>query len=80
MTSQAVERDGAVESKDFSPEALAARLGSEAYEFAVNAALAAPAPSPAKVEAVRRILARSVADAARQSPQRAERPQVSRAA
>lgn len=80
MTSQAVERDGAVESEDFSPEALATRLGADVYAFAVEAALDAPAPTPAKVEAVRRILARSVADVARESPSRAERPQVSRAA
>jgi hypothetical protein len=46
---------------EFSPEALSARLGPEVYAFAVQAAMDAPAPSAAKVEAVRRILAPAVA-------------------
>lgn len=46
---------------DCSPEALERQLGPEVYAMAVNAAMAAPAPSPAKVEAVRRILAPAVA-------------------
>jgi hypothetical protein len=46
---------------EYSPEALEQRLGSEVYAMAVAAAHAAPPPSPAKVEAVRRILAPAVA-------------------
>lgn len=46
---------------DFSREALMARLGPDVYAIAEQAAAEAPAPSPAKVEAVRRILAPGVA-------------------
>jgi hypothetical protein len=65
---------------DFSPEALTGRLGAELYALAVASALSAPAPTPAKVAAVRRVLARSVAIVARQAPERASQPQLSRAA
>jgi hypothetical protein len=61
----------------YSPEALAERLGPELYAMAVESALNAPVPSPAKVEAVRRILERSVASLARKAP---ERPRLSRVA
>lgn len=71
---------GALNVDAYSPESLAERLGPELYALAVESALNAPAPTPAKVEAVRRILARSVAALARQSPERIERPDLSRAA
>lgn len=46
---------------EFSPEALTARLGPDLYALALEAAAQAPAPSPLKVEQVRRILAPAVA-------------------
>jgi len=64
----------------FSPEALAERLGPEVYAMAIEAAASAPAPSAAKVERVRRILAPAVARAAKQQQVRPVRPELSRAA
>jgi hypothetical protein len=65
---------------EFSPAALSGRLGTDLYALAVAAALAAPTPSPQKVEAIRRILspvAGRVAESARKS---ARRPAMERAA
>lgn len=65
---------------DFSPSALAERLGADVYALAVQAAMDAPAPSAAKVEAVRRILAPAVARAVADSRTKSKRPELSRAA
>lgn len=64
---------------DFSREALMARLGPAVYAIAEKAAADAPAPSLAKVEAVRRILAPAVARCMAK-PAKARQPALDRAA